>query len=93
VVDPEAALAPGAPVIFPELQTNRSLAHRWRQGDVEAAFAAASRVVRLRVVQQRLSAVSLEPQSGRPTPEMDAEPDHPACLTPAHGEADSLTMR
>jgi carbon-monoxide dehydrogenase large subunit len=63
VVDPEAALAPGAPVIFPELHTNRSLAHRWRQGDVEAAFAAASRVVRLRVVQQRLSAVSLEPRA------------------------------
>jgi carbon-monoxide dehydrogenase large subunit len=63
VVDAEAALAAGAPVIFPELGSNRALSHRWRHGDPDGAFAAAARVVRLRVAQQRLSAVSMEPRA------------------------------
>ncbi|MBI3457309.1 MAG: xanthine dehydrogenase family protein molybdopterin-binding subunit [Candidatus Rokubacteria bacterium] len=62
LVDPEAALAPDTPVLFPELGTNRSFTQTWRHGDPDAAFAAAARVVRLRVVQQRLAAVALEPR-------------------------------
>ncbi len=62
VVDPEAALAPEAPVLFPPLGTNRSFTHRWRHGDPGSAFASAGHVVRLRVVQQRLAAVSMEPR-------------------------------
>jgi carbon-monoxide dehydrogenase large subunit len=62
VVDPEAALAPDAPVLFPDLGTNRSFTHSWRHGDPEAAFASADRVVHLRVVQQRLASVALEPR-------------------------------
>ncbi len=62
VVDPEAALAPDAPVVFPELQDNRAFRQSWRHGDPDAAFASAHRVVRLRVVQQRLAAVALEPR-------------------------------
>ncbi len=60
VVDPEAALAPDAPVLFPDLGTNRSFTHLWRHGDTEAAFASADCVVRLRVVQQRLASVAME---------------------------------
>jgi carbon-monoxide dehydrogenase large subunit len=60
LTDPEAALAPGAPVLFPELGTNRSFSHSWRHGDPEAAFAAAECVVKVRAVQQRLAAVALE---------------------------------
>ncbi|MBI4610919.1 MAG: xanthine dehydrogenase family protein molybdopterin-binding subunit [Candidatus Rokubacteria bacterium] len=62
VVDPEAAVAPGAPVLFPELGTNRSFAHVWRHGDPEAAFASADRVVKLRVVQNRIASVAMEPR-------------------------------
>jgi carbon-monoxide dehydrogenase large subunit len=60
LVDPEAALAPEAPVLFPELGTNRSFSQAWRHGDPEAAFASAHRVVRVRVVQQRVAGVPLE---------------------------------
>ena len=53
VVDPEAALADGAPLLFEEFGTN--LAHRMVRdgGNVEEAFRAAERVVALRVVNQR----------------------------------------
>lgn len=63
VVDVEAALAPGAPVIHPGLGTNRAFAGTWRTGDMAAARAAAARVVRLRVDQARLAAVPLEPRT------------------------------
>ncbi|HEV8675092.1 MAG TPA: xanthine dehydrogenase family protein molybdopterin-binding subunit [Methylomirabilota bacterium] len=63
VVEPKDALAADAPVIFPELGTNRSFSQAWRQGDAAAAFASAARVVKLRVVQQRLSAVAMEPRA------------------------------
>ncbi|MBI4240345.1 MAG: molybdopterin-dependent oxidoreductase [Candidatus Rokubacteria bacterium] len=62
VVDPEAALAPDAPVLFPEFGSNRSFTQVWRHGDPQAAFASADRVVKLRVVQQRLASVALEPR-------------------------------
>ena len=63
VVDPEAALAPDAPAIFPEFGTNRSFTQVWRHGDPAAAFASADRVVKLRVVQQRLAPVAMEPRA------------------------------
>ncbi|MBI4588066.1 MAG: molybdopterin-dependent oxidoreductase [Candidatus Rokubacteria bacterium] len=63
VVDPEVALAPGAPLIFSEWGSNQSFSQTWRNGDVAAAFAAADRVVALKVVQQRLAAVALEPRA------------------------------
>ncbi|MFQ5521210.1 MAG: xanthine dehydrogenase family protein molybdopterin-binding subunit, partial [Candidatus Methylomirabilia bacterium] len=62
VVDAEAALALDAPVLFPELGTNRSFTQVWRYGDPEAAFGSATRIVKLRVVQQRLASVALEPR-------------------------------
>ncbi len=62
VVDPEAALAHDAPLLFSELGTNRSFTNIWRHGDPDAAFASAYRVVKLRVVQQRLASVALEPR-------------------------------
>ncbi|MFQ5898740.1 MAG: xanthine dehydrogenase family protein molybdopterin-binding subunit [Candidatus Methylomirabilia bacterium] len=60
LVDAEAALALDAPLLFPELGTNRSFTQILRYGDPEAAFASADRVVKLRVVQQRLASVALE---------------------------------
>lgn len=60
VIDPEAALGPEAPVVFEEFGDNQSFAQSWRNGDAGAAFAAAARVAKVRVVQQRLAAVALE---------------------------------
>ncbi|MFQ5830211.1 MAG: xanthine dehydrogenase family protein molybdopterin-binding subunit [Candidatus Methylomirabilia bacterium] len=63
VVDPEAALAPDAPVLFHELGTNRSFTQRWHHGDPGAAFASAARTVKVRVVQPRLASVAMEPRA------------------------------
>ncbi len=60
IVDPEVALGSGAPVVFEEFGSNQSFAQSWRNGDAGAAFAAAARVAKVKVVQQRLAAVALE---------------------------------
>ncbi|MBI1894486.1 MAG: molybdopterin-dependent oxidoreductase [Candidatus Rokubacteria bacterium] len=62
VSDPEAALAPDAPRVHPEFPDNVALTWAWSQGDVEGAFARADTVVRLRLVNQRLAGVALEPR-------------------------------
>jgi len=62
VVDPEAALQPDAPLLFEEFGTN--LAHYVSSsgGDVDAAFERADRIVRLKVVNQRLAPLPMEPR-------------------------------
>ncbi len=64
VVEPRAALAPGAAELHPEVPGN--LAIDWRQGDpaaVEAAFARAARIVRVENRTAGLAAVYLEPRA------------------------------
>ncbi|HEX2915497.1 MAG TPA: xanthine dehydrogenase family protein molybdopterin-binding subunit [Chloroflexia bacterium] len=63
VADPEEALRPGAPVLYPEFEDNKAYLFELGGGDIEAAFKAADRVVRLRVVNQRLAPSSLEPRA------------------------------
>jgi carbon-monoxide dehydrogenase large subunit len=63
VIDPEAALADGAPQLFDDVPNNVVL--DFRAGDaaaVDAAFAAAAHVTRLRATNNRLVAASLEPR-------------------------------
>ena len=62
VVDAEAALAPGSPVIHPELGDNLLLESRVKSGDVEAAFRAADAVYRDTFDTGRHTVVSLEPR-------------------------------
>ena len=62
VTDPEAALAPGAPRVHTEFPDNVALRWGWSAGDVDGAFARAHAVVRLRLVNQRLAGVALEPR-------------------------------
>jgi len=62
VVDPEAALAPGAPLIHPDLGDNLVLESRIDAGDVDAAFAEADVVVRETFETGRHTVVSLEPR-------------------------------
>ena len=61
--EPEAAVADGAPVLFPDIERNRAFARTLREGDAARALATTARVVSLRVVQQRLAGVALEPRS------------------------------
>lgn len=63
VVDAEAALADGAPLLQPEWSDN--LAFRWevQGGDVDEAFAHASRTVSIRLRNQRVHASFIEPRS------------------------------
>ncbi|MEQ1890184.1 MAG: xanthine dehydrogenase family protein molybdopterin-binding subunit [Alphaproteobacteria bacterium] len=63
VVDAQAALAPGAPQIWPEAPGN--LVVDWELGDRQAtdtAFAGAHHVTRLRLVNNRLVANAMEPR-------------------------------
>jgi carbon-monoxide dehydrogenase large subunit len=64
VVDPEAAIAPGAPAVWPAAPDNIAAAMSY--GDaaaVEAAFASARHVVSLDLVSQRLIPSAMEPRS------------------------------
>jgi carbon-monoxide dehydrogenase large subunit len=62
VAEPEAALASGAPVVYPEIEGNRSFRRTLKGGDPDAAFARAAHRVSLRVAQERISAVAMEPR-------------------------------
>lgn len=64
VTEPAAALADGAPVVWPPVPDN--VAAEMRHGDAakaEAAFAAAAHVVALDIVNQRLAPSPMEPRS------------------------------
>jgi carbon-monoxide dehydrogenase large subunit len=63
VVDMETALSPGTPVIHPELGDNLCFQRVNETGDVEAAFAAAHKVVEATFHTARHTGVTLEPRS------------------------------
>ena len=63
VVDPEAALAPGAPLTHPELGTNVCYTHVLKGGDIDEAFRRADRVIAQRIVHQRLTPMPIEPRA------------------------------
>ncbi len=62
VSDPEKALQPDSPLTHPDLGTN--VAFNWTNanGDLDAAFAEADRVLKLRIVHQRLIPMPIEPR-------------------------------
>ncbi len=62
VSDPEKALEPGSPVIHSEWKDN--VAFRWalKQGNLTKAFQDAHRVIKQRLVHQRLAPIALEPR-------------------------------
>jgi aerobic carbon-monoxide dehydrogenase large subunit len=62
VAEPEAALAAGAPVVDPAIEGNRSFRRVLKGGDPDAAFARAAHRVTLKVAQERISAVAMEPR-------------------------------
>ncbi|HEX2714220.1 MAG TPA: xanthine dehydrogenase family protein molybdopterin-binding subunit [Candidatus Acidoferrales bacterium] len=62
VVDPEKALAKGAPLLYEQHKDN--VAYRWELegGDLEKAFQQADKVIRQRMINQRLIPVAMEPR-------------------------------
>jgi carbon-monoxide dehydrogenase large subunit len=75
VTGPFAAMADGAPQLFDDAPRNIEHQNQIKSGDPDAVFARARRVVKQRMISQRLCAVPLE---GRATV---AAPDGPAGLT------------
>lgn len=62
VTDPEQALEPDAPMLYPELGGNVIYSMPFGGGNIEDAFAQASGTVKLRLVNQRLAASPMEPR-------------------------------
>jgi len=60
VVDPEKGMEDGAPLLYEEFGTNLGHTQSLTHGDVDGAFAAADKVVTLRVVNQRLLPTAME---------------------------------
>jgi carbon-monoxide dehydrogenase large subunit len=63
VVDPFRAMAEGAPRLFDDAARNVEHENQIKAGDVDAAFARAPRVVKQRMVNQRLCGFPLEPRA------------------------------
>jgi carbon-monoxide dehydrogenase large subunit len=63
ISDPEAAVAPSAPLIYDEFGTNIAFRAPLNGGDIRAAFAQADHTLRLRLVNQRLASSSMEPRA------------------------------
>jgi aerobic carbon-monoxide dehydrogenase large subunit len=62
VADVDAALAPGAPVLHPELGDNIQQTYHVQTGDVEGAFAGAAHTLKARISMGRQVANAMEPR-------------------------------
>jgi carbon-monoxide dehydrogenase large subunit len=63
VLDPEKALAIGSPVIYEQWKSNLAGTFELVSGDIQAAFKKADRVVKARLVNQRLIPAAMEPRA------------------------------
>ena len=62
VTDPEKSLTPDSPVIHSEWPDNLAFSWQQEQGDVAGAFKQADRIVKQRLVHQRLAPIAMEPR-------------------------------
>ena len=62
VVNPEKAIANGSPLLYEQYKDN--VAYRWEieGGDLKKAFAQADKIVKARIINQRLIPVAMEPR-------------------------------
>jgi aerobic carbon-monoxide dehydrogenase large subunit len=63
VADSEAALADGAPLLWPDFGSNVCYRVERKEGDVDAAFASAAHVTKVRVLFPRLAPAPMEPRA------------------------------
>jgi aerobic carbon-monoxide dehydrogenase large subunit len=63
VADPEAAIEPGAPLLYAEFGSNLAFTQQIEHGDIHAAFERGDGVISLRLLNQRLAPSSLEPRA------------------------------
>ena len=63
VVNPEAALAKGAPLLYPETGSNLGVYFKGEKGDVDAVFKSAPVVIDLKMVNQRVIPLCMEPRA------------------------------
>ncbi|MGH7310051.1 MAG: xanthine dehydrogenase family protein molybdopterin-binding subunit, partial [Candidatus Rokuibacteriota bacterium] len=69
VADPFTAMAPGAPQLFDDAPGNVEHVKEVKAGDPDGAFARASRVIKQRMVSQRLAGITLEPRAALAAPD------------------------
>jgi len=69
VADPFAAMAPGAPQLFDDAAGNVEHVKDVKAGDPDGAFARAYRVIKQRMVNQRLAGITLEPRAALAAPD------------------------
>ena len=62
VIDPEKALDAESPLTHPDLGTNRAFTWSLAGGNLDAAFKKAHRVIKQRIVHQRLTPMAIEPR-------------------------------
>ena len=63
VVDSEAALQPGAPLLYPESGSNLGVTFKREVGDVDGAFKRAAVVIETKMINQRVLPVCMEPRA------------------------------
>src|ERR1043166_4818544 len=62
VSDPEKALAPGSPLTHADLASNQAFTWSLANGDLEGEFKKADRVIKQRMIHQRLCPMAIEPR-------------------------------
>jgi len=63
VVDPEAALAKGAPLLYPDTGSNVGVSLKLEKGDVDAVFKTAPVIIDVKMVNQRVIPLAMEPRA------------------------------
>ena len=63
VVDSEAALRKGAPLLYPEAGSNLAVSFKGEKGDVDAAFKTAPVVIDVKLINQRVIPLAMEPRA------------------------------
>ncbi len=69
VTDVWQAIEPNAPLLFDDMSSNIQHTQRFQEGDVDTAFARAARIVRQRLVNQRVAGIPLEGRAVAATPD------------------------
>jgi carbon-monoxide dehydrogenase large subunit len=62
VSDPQKALEKGSPLTHPDLGTNTAYVWKMANGDIDAAFKQADRIIKARMIHQRLTPMAIEPR-------------------------------